>query len=169
MAGAERGTRGDDILQIAVIPKEDLVYADQALAAFRVLERMEGSAELTSEKALLEQFDRSKWPLQLPRTLPELEALRASPAGKTISVFWRSLLPAVQAKDAALRVSARHLQYELTGQSNTVPLMPGRTYRVAFELAVRRGGVAINVMSPDLRQYRYQMLRRYPQRGWRRQ
>ncbi|MBZ5609142.1 MAG: hypothetical protein LAP38_12845 [Acidobacteriia bacterium] len=166
MAGEKPATRGDEILQASVIPVEHYAAASAALQKYHVVEQFRGRVEAVSIASMFDSIDRGKWPLDLPRTLPELEALVASPAGPAMLPTYSALVPQAEVSPDRIRVSASKLQWELVARSNPMALEPGVSYRVSFQLGISHGGVAVNVMSPDLRQFQFQLQRRYPQKTW---
>jgi hypothetical protein len=115
---------------------------------------------------MLSRFDHGRWPLSLPRTTAELEALRAHSTGPPEKPQLATLLKAARKTSDGIRVSGSPLQWDLVARSDGIALKPGNTYRMSFRLGIDAGGLAVNVMSPDLGSFRYQMIRRYPQKLW---
>jgi hypothetical protein len=164
LAAPQPGTRGTEILQATLIPMERWADAQRELASFHVVQTIEGRVEAASVDATLRDFDTGRWPLLLPRSLPELEALRATTAGSPVRPGFTTLSDSARQNGRRLSSSGEH--GAIAGRTDPLPVEPGTYYRVTFQLGIGAGGAAVNIMSPDLREYRYQFLRRYPQQLW---
>jgi hypothetical protein len=166
MAGDQRAVPGSDILQAVLFPMAQFDAAGAVLRKYRVVDQLPGRVEPANAGTILQSVDQGKWPLEIPRTIPELEARRARVTGDALTPQYTSLLPQATVLRDGIRVSAAKLQWDLVTRLDPWSLETGTTYKVSFKLGISHGGVAVNVMSPDLKEYRFQMLRRYPQKTW---